>query len=217
MNQLPRRLELSLWVGLILTALALLLALLLAQLKLRGFSKPLPVFGNVGEFTLTNQLAQPVHLANLKGRVWVADVIFTRCAGPCLTMTRAMKELQRVLPRDGKAQLISITTDPEYDTPAVLKRYGERFGADPKRWTFLTGSKQEIQNLAVQSLKLSVNEKTPQERSSTNDLFIHSTIFVIADKKGRLRGIFESTGQDVNTRKVRAQIQTAIRRLERER
>src|ERR1041385_1289137 len=209
MNQLPRRLELSLWVGLILTALALLLALLLAQLKLRGFSKPLPVFGNVGEFTLTNQLAQPVHLANLKGRVWVADVIFTRCAGPCLTMTRAMKELQRVLPRDGKAQLISITTDPEYDTPAVLKRYGERFGADPKRWTFLTGSKQEIQNLAVQSLKLSVNEKTPQERSSTNDLFIHSTIFVIADKKGRLRGIFESTGQDVNTRKVRAQIQTA--------
>jgi cytochrome oxidase Cu insertion factor (SCO1/SenC/PrrC family) len=193
------------------------LAFLLANLKLRAFlGNPLPVLGQVSDFTLTNQLGRAVSLADLRGHVWVADIIFTRCAGPCLKMSKQMKELQESLPAASKAQLISLTTDPAFDTPAVLKAYGERFAANPGRWMFLTGSKQEVGHLATNSLKLAGIEKKPEERESAVDLFIHSTIFVIVDKSAQLRGVFQTTGEDIDPLKVKKEIQAAIRRLERE-
>src|SRR5205823_9668545 len=139
-----RRFEWVLWVGLILVLATIFLAYLLAQLRVRTFlGEPLPVYGQVVDFTLTNQAGQAVTLADLRGRVWLADIIFTRCAGPCLKMSRQMKELQQTLPATSNARLVSLTTDPAFDTPPVLKTYGEqRFGADASRWIFLTGTKE---------------------------------------------------------------------------
>ena len=92
MNPRFRRIQWSLWAGLTLVAAILFLAFLLAQLRLRAFlGKPLPFYGSVADFTLTNQLGQAVTLADLRGQVWVTDIIFTRCAGPCLKMSRQMK------------------------------------------------------------------------------------------------------------------------------
>ena len=199
-------------VGLI--ALGLLL-FAIVELR-RGAAQPLPVYGQVGEFTLTSQDGHTVSLADLRGHVWVADLIFTRCAGPCLKMTRQMKELQEALPANGQARLVTLTTDPDYDTPAVLKAYAQRFGADPARWTFLTGSKAAIAKLAVDSLKLTALPKSPEERQSPEDLFVHSTIFVIVDQQGRLRGVFETTGDGIEPAQVRSQILAAVRSLERE-
>jgi len=212
-----RRIEWLLWAGLILVIATISLAFLLANLRLRQFvGKPLPVYGQVSNFTLTNQMGQAVTLADLRGQVWVADVIFTRCAGPCLKMSRQMKGLQDEIPARSPAKLISVTTDPENDTPGVLKAYGERFGADGRRWWFLTGSRTEISNLLTNSLKLTAFEKNPAERESPVDLFIHSTIFVIVDKHGQLRGVFESAGEGIDPQKVKAEIRAAVRRLERE-
>ena len=217
MNRPPRRLLRILWVVWTLVFAGIFLAFLLANLKLRAFlGNPLPVLGQVSDFTLTNQLGRAVSLADLRGHVWVADIIFTRCAGPCLKMSKQMKELQESLPAASKAQLISLTTDPAFDTPAVLKAYGERFVANPGRWMFLTGSKQEVGRLATNSLKLTGIEKKPEERESVVDLFIHSTIFVIVDKSAQLRGVFQTTGEDIDPLKVKKEIQAAIRRLERE-
>ena len=180
MNRPVRRLVGVLWVVWTLIFAAIFLAFLLANMKLRAFlGKPLPVLGQINNFTLTNQLGRAVTLPDLRGHVWVADIIFTRCAGPCLKMSRQMKELQQSLPTTSTAKLVSLTTDPGFDTPPVLKTYGERFGADAGRWIFLTGSKQEVGNLATNSLKLTGIEKKPEERESAVDLFIHSTIFVI--------------------------------------
>src|SRR2546423_7979672 len=78
------------------------------------------------DFTLTNQDARAVSLADLRGQVWVADIIFTQCAGPCPTMTQRMSELQALAP----VRLVTLTTDPEHDRPEVLKKYGERFNAN---------------------------------------------------------------------------------------
>ena len=76
----------------------LLLAFLLAQLRLRlALGKPLPVIGQVADFTLTNQTGRAISLSDLRGHVWIADVIFTRCAGPCLGMTRQMKQLSYLM------------------------------------------------------------------------------------------------------------------------
>ena len=217
-NPVVRQADRLIWLGLGLTIALLLLAGLLAALRVRAsFGKPLPVYGAVADFALTNQLGQPISRADLHGHVWVADLIFTRCAGPCPKMTRQMKELQDALQATSRAKLITLTTDPEYDTPAVLDRYAGKFGADPHRWWFLSGTKKQIMDLAVGSLKLTALDKAAAERQSQVDLFVHSTIFVLVDQNGQVRGTFETTGEGVEPQQVRAQLLAAVRRLEKER
>ena len=206
-----------LWVGLGFTAALLVLAFLLATLKMgASLDKPLPIYGQVAGFTLTNQDGQPISLSDLRGEVWVADIIFTRCPGPCLKMTRQMAELQEAWPQKSRAKLVTLTTDPTYDNPAILKAYAQRFRADFKRWIFLTGTPRQIAHLAIDSLKLTAIEKKPEERESPADLFVHSTIFVVIDKHGQLRGIFETTGAGVDPAQTRREVLSAVRRLERE-
>jgi protein SCO1 len=217
MSPKPPRTERLVWVGLGLTIALLLLASWLAVLKVRaGFGKPLPVYGQVADFVLTNQNGQTVTQADLRGHVWVADIIFTRCAGPCLKMSRQMTELQQALPAGSTAKLISLTTDPDFDSPAILKKYSERFKADPNRWWFLTGTKTQIADLATNSLKLTAIATQPEERQSAADLFVHSTIFVIVDKRAQLRGVYETSGEGTDPQQVRSQLLAGIRRLERE-
>ncbi len=123
-------------------------------------------------------------------------------------MTARMAQLQSVLPASFPVKLVTLTTDPEYDSVAVLKPYAERFKADSSRWWFLTGPKGDIARLAREGLKLVAQETKPEERQNDVDLFIHSTIFVLVDKHGRLRGAIEGTEPDFNTR-----VRDAVRRL----
>jgi len=205
-------------IGLALTIALLALAAVLAMLDQgRAPAPPLPVYGPVSDFMLTNQMDQAVSLHDLAGHVWVADVIFTRCPGPCLKMSRQMMELQQALPAGSRARLISLTTDPEFDTPSVLKTYAARFNANPARWQFLTGDKQRLNRVAIDSLKLTALSKKPEDRESPQDLFVHSTIFVVVDGQGRLRGAFETTGEGVDPKQVQRQILGVIAQLEVER
>src|SRR5215831_7435545 len=126
------------WSGLALIALTTLL-ITLGLKPLARPVKPLPVYGPIADFTLTNQDGRVICLQDLRGHVWVADIIFTRCPGPCLKMTRHMQELQLALPTDTQTRLVTLTTDPDYDTPSILQTYGGRFGAQLPRWMFLTG------------------------------------------------------------------------------
>src|ERR1035437_9210336 len=217
MNQPTRRIGWGTWGGLALVALTLLAAFLLVQLRSRSSTgQPLPIYGQIADFALTNQNGRAVSLADLRGRGGVADIIFTRCPGPCLKMTKQMQVLQNALPPDSPTKLVTLTTDADFDTPPVLKAYAERFGADPRRWMFLTGTKKDIAKLAIDSLKLTAIEKKPEERESPQDLFVHSTIFVIADKRGRVRGVWEPTGEGTAPRNVQTQLPAAAGRLERE-
>jgi protein SCO1/2 len=215
MSQPARRFGWTIWLGVILLVSTLALAFLLAHFKSRLIWKQrLQVIGQVADFTLTNQNGRVISLADLKGHVWVADIIFTRCPGPCAKMTKQMKELQDALPPASRAKLISLTTDPEFDTPQVLKAYADRFGAKEEHWWFLTGTKKQIADLAVNSLKLTALEKKPEERESPADLFIHSTIFVIVDKRGQLRGVFQTVDENMNPRAVKQDILGAVKYLQ---
>jgi protein SCO1 len=206
------------WVGLGLTLALLLLALLMAVIKIQtaGRADAPPVLGVIAPFSLTNQNGVVVTEADLRGRVWVADIIFTRCPGPCLRMSQNMGRLQAALPSGSQARLVSLTTDPDFDTPEVLKTYAARFDADPNRWWFLTGSKKEIADVASGSLKLTAIEKAPETQENPDDLFIHSTIFVVVDKNLQLRGIFETEGEGVDPALTRHRILNMVARLERE-
>jgi protein SCO1 len=219
MNDNTRKINWLVWGGLLLLSATLLLLLLLIQLRARASrAQPLPILGEVADFSLTNQNTQVVSLADLRGHVWVGDIIFTRCPGPCLEMSRKMKVLQDSLPRASRARLVTLTTDPTFDTPRIFQKYVQEHNLDaqPERWLFLTGTKQQIARLAVDSLKLAALEKPAAERESVTDLFIHSTVFVLVDKRARLRAIFESTGEGADFPLIKVQILTAIHRLENE-
>jgi protein SCO1/2 len=151
---------------------------------------PLPVYATVADFSLTNQFGRLISLSDLQGKVWVADIIFTRCPGPCWQMTKRMSDLQATLPANAPVQLVSLTADPAFDTPEVLKRYGERFGAAGDRWYFLTGKKPDVYRLATKGLLLFVDEVKPEQRESENDLLEHSELFVVMDKQARIRATF---------------------------
>ncbi len=207
----------SVWIGLALVVVTVGLIFALARIEsVAKRTQPLPVLSQISDFTLTNQAGQTVTLANLRGKVWVADIIFTRCAGPCPHMTRRMKSLQDALPAASTAKLVTLTTDPEFDTPPVIKTYGEKFGADFARWSFLTGSKSEIARLAIDGLKLTTVEKKAEERADPSDLFIHSTIFVLVDKQARLRGVFETVGEDLIFEQIKPKLLAFIAQLEQE-
>jgi len=209
MNKPTRSIEWIVWGGLTLVILTILGAYVASSLG--TLHRPaLPVLGRVSDFALTNQFGRAVALADLRGQIWVADIIFTRCPGPCTTMSRSMRELQSALPPTQPVQLISLTADSEFDTPEVLKIYGEKFGAAPGRWQFLTGKKLDLYRLATKGLLLAVDEIKADERTSPDDLFVHSTRFVVVDKHSRVRGSFDGT-EPASRQKIVETVQTLLR------
>ena len=219
MAETSRPLPRSVWLGSSLAFGLIGLAVFVALLQdARSKKTPLPIIiGQVADFTLTNQDGNISTLADFTNCVWVADIIFTSCAGPCPRMTMQMKSLQEKLPAASRARLVTLTTFPEFDTPELLKKYGTHYGADFSRWTFLTGAKAEIGKLASGSLKLASQPVKPEEQQNPADLFIHSTYFVVVDKRAQLRAVFETGGEGVDwTNAVLPKIIATVRQLESE-
>ena len=163
---------------------------------------PLPEYGEVPNFVLTNQVGRAVTLADLTNQVWVANIVFTRCPGPCLQMTRQMKLIQDAVPPQLPVRFISLTADPDFDSPAVLEQYAQKMLADENRWQFLTGPKQRVYGLAMKGLKLAIEENP--DPGPTESQFIHSTRFVVIDQAGRLRGVsFDGTDPNLVSQVVR--------------
>jgi len=215
LNNPARSLQLVVWGGLAALIVALALAFVRSKnLPAENSAPRPPVISQVADFALTNQNHSPVTLADLRGKVWVADIIFTRCPGPCARMTRQLRELQTALPATSRAQLVSLTTDAGFDTPPVLQKYATQFEANPANWQFLTGDPHAVAALAIDSLKLTAQEKPATERTSPEDLFIHSTIFVVVDQQAQLRGVFQTGGEDVDWNKSKAEILALVAQLE---
>lgn len=180
---------------LLLSGAVLLVAMAVLRMTLpRGpveRATPLPVLHEVGPFSVTNAAGAPFSRDDLLGRPWAVNLIFTRCPGPCAQLTGVMRSVQERLPAGSRAGLLSLTSDPEYDTPAVLRSYGTKFGADGERWQFVTGSTAEIRRLAIERLLLVLQDIPEKERQSADDLFLHSTAIVLLDGQGRWRGTVE--------------------------
>ena len=163
---------------------------------------PLPDYGPLPEFSLTDQQDRPVRLADLQGTVWVADFIFTRCAGQCPMMTAHMAELQRQFARSPHLRLVSFTVDPAHDTPGVLADYARHSGAG-ERWQFLTGEAEAVAALAQRGFRLGLSDEgSPQEPIT------HSVRLVLMDRQGRLRGYYDATDAE-----AMRQLSRDIRRL----
>jgi protein SCO1/2 len=146
----------------------------------------LPSYAAVPDFTLTDQTGATFASApTLKGRVWVADFIFTHCTGPCPRMSSQMRQVQTALAGEG-VKLVSFTVDPARDVPDVLAAYGRRFQAQPGVWYFLTGPQQTLHHLSRDVFMLG-------DVSGNLD---HSTRFVLVDRASRVRGYYLSSEAD---------------------
>lgn len=159
--------------------------LLVAVLALRwqlARSPALPVIGDVPPFRFTDARGQELSRDDLKGEIWVADFIFTRCASTCPMMTRRMA----TLPQD-ELRLVSFSVDPEYDTPSTLAAYSARYDAQPERWSFLTGDREAIRDLAISGFHLGVVDATEED----SEPILHSTRFVLIDRQARIRGYYD--------------------------
>lgn len=201
-NPLSRSTQWLVWGGLALLIVAVTVLYLTRGVPPSGTptAYTLPVIAQLDPFRLLNQEGRSVTLDSLRGKVWVADVIFTRCAGPCLQMTQRMKELETAVGAQSPVEFVSFTTDPEFDTPEVLKTYARRLGADSARWQFITGPKPELVRVMIDGLKFTALEKKPEDRTDPSDLFIHSTIFIVVDKLGRVRKAVEGLEPDFKSK-----------------
>jgi protein SCO1/2 len=168
-----------------------------------------PIIAVVHDFRFTNQLGQAVTADSLRGQVWVADVIFTQCPTQCRRLSAQMEKVQASLPKG--ARLVSLTADPEYDTPQVLARYGEKYHADPSKWLLLHGTKEGLYRTASEDLKFSVLDTGERGTNSMDGRFIHSTSYSIVDRRGQLRAVVQGENEDAPE-----QILKAVKRLLRE-
>jgi protein SCO1/2 len=147
-------------------------------------------YGAVPDFFLTERSGENVSLAQLRGKIWIADFIYTSCTDTCPLQTGMMARLQEEYSAKPNVQLVSVTVDPERDTPQTLSLYAARHHADAKRWFFLTGQRDRIIRLIRDGFHLSV-AALPNGTESTG-MIPHSPRFVLIDKDARIRGYYDS-------------------------
>jgi len=154
-------------------------------------NRALPPIRAIRDFSLTNHSGLAFVRTNLTGRPWAVNLIFTRCPGPCTQLSGVMRSVQAGLPKGSEARLLSLTSDPEFDTPTVLSRYADKVGADQAGWQFVTGTRAAIQRLATEDLMLVLRENSEAQRATPDDLFLHSTLIILVDRKGQVRNAVE--------------------------
>lgn len=170
----------------------------------------LPVLFPAPQFELTDQTGRPFSSTHLAGRVVVANFVFTTCTDICPLLTATMAQVRDQLRQERllgeKAVLVSFSVDPENDTPDALRTYGERFGAAPAEWRFLTGPRAAIDDLLIGGFK--VGRPPPAARSPGGaPEIIHTNRFALIDPKGQVRALY--SGDDLNV----AAVVEEVRRL----
>lgn len=184
MDRKQRIITTALWAVLVVAMLGVIGTGLWARFR----PEPLPVYYDAPSFTLTDQEGKPFGNGDLRGKVWVADFVFTHCPGACPQMTMKMAALQRAVADPG-VHFVSFTVDPERDTPEVLKKYALTFDADLSRWHFLTGDKAALFETAA-GMKLSA---APAGQLGPD--IVHAEKFLLIDGSGRVRGIYDSNDE----------------------
>jgi protein SCO1/2 len=165
-------------------------------------------FGTVPDFSLVERSGRTIQLSDLKDKIWVVNFIYTSCKDSCPLQSAEMAKLQSDLEDRKEVRLLSISVDPERDTPEVLSAYAERFRADPERWLFLTGKKDEIYRLAQQGFRLSAVPASQVGQKSAE--ILHSPRFVLVDDRAEIRGYYDSNDPEA-LRRARQDVRRLLR------
>jgi protein SCO1 len=145
----------------------------------------------IPEFSLISQTGLPVSRSDMSGKFTIVDFFFTSCPSICPVMSSEMERVKNVFLDNQDVQIFSISIDPEYDTPEVLKEYAERHDAPSNQWFFLTGDKNQIYELARCGFILPT-----LHGGNEPDDFVHSDKFILVDQLGRIRGYYSGTNKE---------------------
>jgi protein SCO1/2 len=144
-------------------------------------------FREVEPFALTDQQSRPLANADLKGRVWIANFIFSSCNAECLILSSRFAELQRLFADEPGVAFVSFSVDPQTDTPERLGQFAQRWHADPERWYFLTGDSGKLDALIKNSFLLPVTRDPMEAGKLLTQKLIHTNRFAIVDRAGTVK------------------------------
>ena len=152
----------------------------------RSETAGLDAFGTVPDFALTDQTGQRFAGKSMRGKVWVANFMFTNCMGPCPRMASRLHQIQQETAALAGVEIVSFTIDPANDTPVVLAAYAKQHAASPERWHFLTGPQSALHQLSRNVFKL----------GDVDGTLTHSTRFVLVDRAMEIRRSYDSFDPD---------------------
>ncbi len=149
----------------------------------------LPVLFHLHDFALTDSTGAAFSSQDLRGKVWIASFLFTRCSEICPTLSAQLKNLGDRLHAQRDFRMVSLTVDPASDSPEVLAQYASTFHADPSRWTFLTGVPDRVHAVLRASFLQPFPDRRALDVAPGYDL-LHGARVLLFDKQGRCRGVF---------------------------
>ncbi|NUP08008.1 MAG: SCO family protein [Polyangiaceae bacterium] len=138
------------------------------------------------EFELVDHEKRPFKKADLAGKVWVTDFIFTSCPSVCPGLTRKMSALVKELEGNDAVRFLTITVDPENDTPEKLAAFGREHGTPSPKWFMVTGEPKVVDNTVIKGFLMAV------QRGSARTDISHAERFVVVDKRAHVRGLFDT-------------------------
>lgn len=156
-------------------------------------TKALYKFEAVPEFEFENQNGEMISNENYANKVYVVEFFFTSCPTICPRMNENMVKIQNEFYGNPSFGIVSISIDPERDSPEVLKQYAERKGATLKNWHFLTGDKEEIYSFSNDGFRLYAGVNKDVQGG-----FEHSGLFALIDKEGFIRSRTVINGENEN-------------------
>jgi protein SCO1/2 len=169
----------------------------------------LPVLGDLPAFSLVAEDGKAFGKDDLLGRVWIVDFVFTTCADACPRLQGKMRRIQdRLVPLEqgGGIGLLSISVDPDRDTPEKLRHYGETFGARPGLWRSLTGDQKEVERTVVKGFHIAMAKVPAEANDAHAEAFdiMHGERLVLVDRLGRIRGYYDADDPDRVLRDARS-------------
>ncbi len=165
-----------------------LLGLSLFSYAACGKPAALPHYGTIPLFQFQDETGQSVGVQQLRGKVWVANFIFTSCAGTCPILTQKMRGLDADLPSELPVRFVSFTVDPQTDTLERLSTYRKQQQAVSSRWFFLRSSEPDTRKLLLEGFRVAFDKQE-------GDDFIHSEKFALVDQDLHVRGYYDADAE----------------------
>ncbi len=152
---------------------------------------PDTLYHTIRDFKLVNQQGDTVRFPADSNKITLVNFFFTRCPSFCKDMNKEMARVVDTYKRNNYLRFISISVDPEYDTPEMLKEYASTYNARPGKWNFLTGGQDEIHQLSKKDFLVDALEDT-----SVSNNFIHSPMLILVDMNKHIRGYYNSGSKE---------------------
>lgn len=158
-------------------------------------AEDVPVLGQLPEFALVDQDAEPFTRETMEGELWVSSFVFTHCQSTCPRLTAHMKGLQTRMADVSDANFVSVSVDPRNDTPEVIKAYMSKNAIDERNWRFVTGEEDAIRKVVVEGFKVPIGDEDSREAGS--DEIMHSNSFVLVDSNAQVRGYYRANNDGI--------------------